>query len=125
MFKSNLPRLLVVLFLVTAVKSVSAEVNLPDLVRRVKPSVVAIVTFDEKGESLATGSGFFVHQDQILTNLHVMRGAYRAEIRTLDVKGRGIRWRACWVWMRRGLAVECQDAFPTRASSGNDHFITG
>jgi len=88
MSKSNLPRLLVALFLLTAVKSVSAEVNLPELVRRVKPSVVAIVTFDEKGESLATGSGFFVHQDQILTNLHVMRGAYRAEIRTLDVKGR-------------------------------------
>jgi len=88
MFKSNLPRLLIVLFFLTAVRSVSAEVNLPELVRRVKPSVVAIATFDEKGEALATGSGFFIRQDQVLTNLHVMRGAYRAEIRTLDVKGR-------------------------------------
>ena len=86
--KSNLPRLLLVLLLLTTAQSVSADVNLPELVRRVKPSVVAIATFDEKGEALSTGSGFFLRQDQVLTNLHVMRGAYRAEIRTLDLKGR-------------------------------------
>jgi len=88
MLKSNLPRLLLVLLFLTAAQAVSAEVNLPELVRRVKPSVVAIATFDEKGEALTTGSGFFLRQDQVLTNLHVIRGAYRAEIRTLDVKGR-------------------------------------
>lgn len=88
MLKSNLPRLLLVLFLLTAARSVCAQVNLPELVRRVKPSVVAITTFDEKGEALATGSGFFLHPEQVLTNLHVIRGCYRAEIRTLDSKGR-------------------------------------
>src|SRR5258706_8656268 len=88
MLRSNLPRLLFVLFLLSAACSVSAQVNLPELVRRVKPAVVAIATFDEKGEALATGSGFFLRQDQVLTNLHVIRGAYRAEIRTLGVKGR-------------------------------------
>lgn len=86
--KRNLPRLLFVLLLLTAARSVSAQGSLPELVRRVKPSVVAIATFDEKGEALLTGSGFFIRQDQVLTNLHVIRGAYRAEIRTLDVKGR-------------------------------------
>jgi len=88
MLRSNLPRLLFVLFLLSTACSVSAQVNLPELVRRVKPAVVAIATFDEKGEALATGSGFFLRQDQVLTNLHVIRGSYRAEIRTLGPKGR-------------------------------------
>lgn len=88
MLNRNFPRLLLLLFVVTSARSVSAEVNLPELVRRVKPSVVAIATFDQKGDALSTGSGFFLHPEQVLTNLHVMRGAYRAEIRTLEGKGR-------------------------------------
>jgi tetratricopeptide (TPR) repeat protein len=88
MLKRNLPRLLLVLLSLTVTRSVCAQANLPELVRRVKPSVVAIATFDDKGEPLATGSGFFLRSDQVLTNLHVIRGAYRAEIRTLDGKGR-------------------------------------
>src|SRR5882762_1420152 len=88
MLHRNLPRLLLVFVFLTAARSASADINLPELVRRVKPSVVAIATFDEKGEPLATGSGFFIRPEQVLTNLHVLRGAYRAEIRTLDVKGR-------------------------------------
>lgn len=88
MLNRNLPRLLLLLSLLTVTQAASAEVNLPELVRRVKPSVVAIATFDQKGEALATGSGFFLRPEQVLTNLHVIRGAYRAEIRTLDAKGR-------------------------------------
>jgi tetratricopeptide (TPR) repeat protein len=58
------------------------------LVRRVKPSVVSIITYDAKGETLMTGSGFFISPGQVLTNLHVIEGARRAEIRTLDGKGK-------------------------------------
>jgi len=35
-----------------------------------------------------TGSGFFVSSGRVVTNLHVVRGAIRAEIKTLDGKGR-------------------------------------
>jgi tetratricopeptide (TPR) repeat protein len=89
----NRPRLLLLLSILIIAhliiaQGASAQVSLPELVRRVKPSVVAIATFDQKGEALATGSGFFLHPEQVLTNLHVIRGAYRAEIRTLDGKGR-------------------------------------
>jgi S1-C subfamily serine protease len=35
-----------------------------------------------------TGSGFFIRPGQVVTNLHVIRGAQRSEIRTLDGKGR-------------------------------------
>jgi len=54
----------------------------------VKPSVVAIITYDAKGEALMTGSGFFIRPGEVVTNLHVMRGAVRAEIKTLEAKGR-------------------------------------
>src|SRR6185436_2680037 len=67
--------------------AVSQE-SLPNLVRRVKPSVVAIATYDSQGEPLMTGSGFFVHPGQVVTNLHVIRGARRCEIKTLEGKGK-------------------------------------
>src|SRR5262250_3526460 len=53
---------------------------LPELVRRIKPSAVAIETFDSRGEKLSRGSGFFIESDRIVTNRHVIEGAYRAEI---------------------------------------------
>src|ERR671931_2110990 len=57
-----------------------AQDQLPDLVRRVKPSAVAIETFDARGEKLSRGSGFFIDKDRIVTNRHVIEGAYRAEV---------------------------------------------
>jgi len=53
---------------------------LPELVRRIKPSAVAIETFDSRGEKLTRGSGFFIESDRIVTNRHVIEGAYRAEV---------------------------------------------
>src|SRR5689334_12004609 len=67
---------------------VQAEETLPALVKRVKPAVVAIATYDSNGEALMTGSGFFLTPGQVVTNLHVIRGAARAEIKTLDGKGK-------------------------------------
>ncbi|MGH9904681.1 MAG: trypsin-like peptidase domain-containing protein [Pyrinomonadaceae bacterium] len=65
-----------------------AQESLPELVRRVKPAIVAIVTYDAKGEALTTGSGFFIRSGQVVTSLHVIRGARRIEVKTLDGKGR-------------------------------------
>src|SRR5690242_18064266 len=62
--------------------------GLPALVKRVKPAVVAIATYDANGEPLMTGSGFFLRPGQVVTNLHVIRGAVKAEIKTLDGKGK-------------------------------------
>ena len=53
---------------------------LPELVRRIKPSAVAIETFDVRGEKLSRGSGFFVENDRIVTNRHVLENAHRAEV---------------------------------------------
>src|SRR5690349_10779018 len=77
--------LALVLFLASLAQ---AEETLPALVKRVKPSVVAIATYDSNGEALMTGSGFFLAPGEVVTNLHVIRGAARAEIKTLDGKGK-------------------------------------
>ncbi len=58
--------------------------ELPELVRRIKPSAVAIETFDARGEKLSRGSGFFIDVDRVVTNRHVIDNAYRAEVHSSD-----------------------------------------
>src|SRR6266550_7975480 len=62
----------------------SAQDLLPDLVRRIKPSAVAIETFDARGEQLSRGSGFFIDSDRVVTNRHVIENAYRAEVHSFN-----------------------------------------
>jgi tetratricopeptide (TPR) repeat protein len=70
--------LLLLLFILSPIRA--SQDLLPDLVRRIKPSAVAIETFDSRGEKLSRGSGFFVDSDRIVTNRHVLEGAHRAEV---------------------------------------------
>lgn len=74
-----------VFFAVFAGTSLAQEF-LPELVKRVKPSAVAIETFDSKGNTTARGSGFFIAPDRIITNRHVIERAARVEIHLLDGK---------------------------------------
>jgi tetratricopeptide (TPR) repeat protein len=76
------------LLLFTTFYAAQGQETLPELVRRVKPSVVAIATYDSNGDPLLTGSGFFIRPGEVVTNFHVMRRASRAEIKTLDGKGK-------------------------------------
>src|SRR6266498_5249733 len=57
---------------------------LPELVRRIKPSAVAIETFDARGEKLSRGSGFFIDFDRVVTNRHVIDNAFRAEVHSYN-----------------------------------------
>jgi tetratricopeptide (TPR) repeat protein len=86
-YLSLVPFVLTLLFACVAHAGYPQE-GLPALVKRVKPAVVAIATYDASGEALMTGSGFFLRPGQVVTNLHVIRGAVRAEIKTLDGKGK-------------------------------------
>jgi Flp pilus assembly protein TadD len=88
MNKRTYLRLLPIALVLLLTASVRAQESLPGLVKRVKPAVVAIATYDSNGEALMTGSGFFLKPGQVVTNLHVVRGAVRAEIKTLDGKGK-------------------------------------
>ncbi len=64
--------------------SAHAQDFLPELVRRIKPSAVAIETFDARGATLARGSGFFVSSDKIITNRHVIEKSTRVEIHLIN-----------------------------------------
>ena len=88
MYKRIFPQLLLIAVSLISFQTAAAQETLPQLVRRVKPLVVAIATYDADGEALMTGSGFFLRPGQVVTNLHVIRGAKRAEIKTLDGKGK-------------------------------------
>lgn len=57
---------------------------LPELVRRIKPSAVAIETFDAHDNTLTRGSGFFIAPDKIITNRHVIERSSRVEIHLLN-----------------------------------------
>src|SRR5256885_724393 len=48
----------------------------------------SFLTYDLKGEPLISGSGFFVRPGEVITNMHVIKGAHRVEIHTLEGKGR-------------------------------------
>ncbi len=92
--KRKLPQLLALAFASLIIFSASVpaqqakQETLPDLIRRVKPSVVSVVTYNAKNEALTSGSGFFIRPGQVVTNLHVIDGAHHAEVRTFDGKGR-------------------------------------
>lgn len=59
---------------------------LPELVKRIKPSAVAIETFDAKGATLTRGSGFFIAPDKIITNRHVIEKSNHVEVHLMDGK---------------------------------------
>lgn len=63
-----------------------AQDFLPELVKRVKPSAVAIETFDAKGNSVSRGSGFFISESRIITNRHVIERSTRVVIHLIDGK---------------------------------------
>ncbi|HEY2961591.1 MAG TPA: trypsin-like peptidase domain-containing protein [Pyrinomonadaceae bacterium] len=88
MKKRIFPRFVPLALVLFLAPLVHAQESLPALVKRVKPTVVAIATYDTNGEALMTGSGFFLTPGEVVTNLHVIRGAARAEIKTLDGKGK-------------------------------------
>jgi S1-C subfamily serine protease len=118
MYKRIFPQLLLVAVGLLAAKQVFPQHSLPELVRRVKPSVVAIATYDTQGEALMTGSGFFLRPGQVVTNLHVIRGAQRTEIKTLDGKGRVFPVKGVLAVDEEGdLALLSVDVPPDRARS--------
>ncbi|HEX8491401.1 MAG TPA: tetratricopeptide repeat protein [Pyrinomonadaceae bacterium] len=79
------------LLLAGAARALAQEEYLPELVRRVKPSVVAVVTFDARGEKLSKGSGFFISSERVVTNRHVIDGAFKAEIHTVNGNSYNVR----------------------------------
>lgn len=81
---ATIRKILIIGLLLASADAAGAQEYLPELVRRIKPSAVALETFDSKGNSLSRGSGFFIAPDRIITNRHVIEKATRVEIHLLD-----------------------------------------
>jgi len=78
---------MIILACIAVVSSSLAQENLTALIKEVSPSVVLVITYDEEGEELSGGSGFFISEDgDVITNRHVIQGAYYAEVKTSDEK---------------------------------------
>jgi tetratricopeptide (TPR) repeat protein len=75
---------LLILFVSFTTNFAQSSDSLPDIVARIKPSVVSIFTYDSSGKRLKSGSGFCVASNRIVTNKHVIEGAEKIIIRTSD-----------------------------------------
>src|ERR1700754_1869559 len=57
------------------------------LAGKIRPAVVTLTAYDDKGEIIQQASGFFIDREgRLLANRHVLKGAARAEARTGDGK---------------------------------------
>lgn len=80
------PVLIFMFTLLVLTGQAAAQDFLPELVKRIKPSAVAIETFDARGNTVSRGSGFFIAVDRVITNRHVIEKSSRVEIHLIDGK---------------------------------------
>jgi len=59
--------------------------DLKHMIAPIQDSVVTVAAFGVDGEILKIGSGFFIDRNgTLVTNYHVLEGAYKAEVKTAD-----------------------------------------
>lgn len=59
-----------------------AQESLPELIKRLLPAVVTVIGFNAAGKVIRLGSGVFIdHEGHLVTNLHVIKGVARAEVK--------------------------------------------
>lgn len=59
--------------------------DVPSIIKKIKPSVVIVLSFDKKGKILSQGSGFIINWfGEIITNFHVIDRAKSIKIKTSD-----------------------------------------
>lgn len=78
-----LPLILLMLFN----SPVIAKDSIPEIIKKIEPSIIVVLTYDREGKVLGQGSGFFINENgEAITSRHVLEGAVRAEIKTIDGK---------------------------------------
>ena len=78
---------LVLIFVLLLAGQTFAEISLIKIVKKIQPAVVTVITYDKNNKALGQGSGFFINnKGHLITNYHVLRGAYSAEAKTYSGK---------------------------------------
>jgi len=68
---------------ITAVNNQPQPVSISEIVKKIAPSVVSIMNYNDRKEVISRGTGFFTGSlGEIVTNHHVLKGAAYAEIKT-------------------------------------------
>jgi len=81
--------------MVTALSSVTlAEESITQVVQKVKPAVVTVITYDDAGKAAGQGTGFLVQAAHVITSCHVIEGAAKAEVKTIDGKTYAVKGTA-------------------------------
>ena len=63
----------------------SAQENLSAIVKRIEPSIVAVLSYDQEGNTIHQAKGFFISENgDVITNRNLLAGAHRAEVMTRD-----------------------------------------
>ena len=58
------------------------QTDLTDLIKKAEPSIVVILTYDQKGKRLGQGTGFFIAKNgDVISNHHVLQGASRSRVK--------------------------------------------
>ncbi len=76
-----------VIFLCLVLPTVSsqAQENLSSIVKRIEPSIVGVLAYDQAGNAIIHARGFFVSRNgDVITSRHVLAGADHADVRTGD-----------------------------------------
>ena len=77
--------LLIVMLLEACGWQLTAGENLPKLIRKVRPAVATVYSYDAAGDLKIQGTGFFIDkQGHLVTSGHVVHGAARIAVTTHD-----------------------------------------
>ncbi|RKU19210.1 hypothetical protein C6503_08345 [Candidatus Poribacteria bacterium] len=74
------------MFLLLCGMTVANAQSPQQIAKKALASTVLLVMEDANGQPLSLGSGFFVRDGQVATNLHVVKGASRGYVRLVDQK---------------------------------------
>ncbi len=73
------------LFLLINTYRVEARLHVKEIISRVSPAVVTVLSYDKQGKAIRFGSGFIVtHNGLTVSNYHVIKGAYKAAVKVKD-----------------------------------------
>lgn len=68
------------------IKLESTATYLTELTKKIQAAVVTVITFDANNEIFKQGSGFLLENGNVVTNFHVIKDAYYAEVKAFDGK---------------------------------------